>query len=526
MRAPSVDKLARRLAESDPQIYSDARVDAAFDGVARALGAPVTRRRAVALIGAAVAAGSLLRPGRAQAQNCWPGGPKICEQNGRRVCVSNDLACCSNDNCAIACPYPWRVCEAPANCADTASMCTHPDGPGLAQGKTKFCSKRVAVTNGCVDGGTSMSIRGWCCAPTEACGQELDECLCLNPCGDDCCKKGEQCVDLGLLQGKACKPPCPKGFHYEGSSCVCDKGQTCGLRCCPAGQVCDGNTCVKPSESDKLPGLFDSFKNFSDVANQSSATHGGGGRMQRLFVAQASGPEAAALRALAAVNAQGVVAGSAFATRSVDRSFRRKVVAARPARLRMPAGAGLDAESARALEALVAAESKGFALAIASATALARSRGALRARNKRAARKQALAAASFADKAARALRAVPALRAKAAAALKAGGTTEVVTTPEQVLALQTEVRATGLPAELRDALRRLGVRGDQLGSVRDALLLETTGGPALIGPLTDPARTRNLKAIASELARFSKSARRRPIKRTRGMPKRVPPPSR
>jgi hypothetical protein len=60
--------------------------------------------------------------------------------------------------------------------------------------------------------------------------------------------------------------------------------------------------------------------------------------------------------------------------------------------------------------------------------------------------------------------------------------------------------------------------------VRAALLASSTGGgPALIEPLADSARTRNLQSIATELARYSKSARRSPISRSRGRPRRFRP---
>jgi hypothetical protein len=176
--AGAVDRLAVRLASAEPEIYDAGtgrhpRAGSALEGIARALGAPVTRRRAVALIGATVAAGSLLRPRSARAQNCWPGGPKVCEQNGRKVCVAEDLTCCSNDECAIACAYPWRDCESPANCADTERMCRPPHEPT----PLRFCSRRVAVPNGCVEGGFTHSIRGWCCPPCDECGAEFGTCV-------------------------------------------------------------------------------------------------------------------------------------------------------------------------------------------------------------------------------------------------------------------------------------------------------------------------------------------------------------
>jgi hypothetical protein len=177
-RTPLVDRLARRLADAEPEISSSARLETNFDGVARALAPPAPRRRAVMLGGGAIAAGSLLRPGSARAQNCYPGGPKTCEQNGRKVCVPEDLACCSNDQCAIACAYPWRVCESPANCADTEAMCKPPYEPT----PLKYCFQRIAVTNGCVPEGSTQSIRGWCCQPDDECGAEWGTCA---PCPEE-----------------------------------------------------------------------------------------------------------------------------------------------------------------------------------------------------------------------------------------------------------------------------------------------------------------------------------------------------
>jgi hypothetical protein len=368
-----------------------------------------------------------------------------------------------------------------------------------------------------------MSVRGWCCEPNEECGTEFGSCECpaSRKCSDTCCKKDEECVRIGLLAGKTCLEKCPKNFHHDGYDCVCDKGNTCGVRCCPEGTACEGSRCVKPKEPDKLPNLWDAFGNFGDMANQSAGAHGGGPRSQ-LRTAQTKGSVSAALLALAAVNAQGVAAGSAFASSHVDRSS-RKVVAARPKAPQIASGPGLDPSAARALQALLAAEAKGFALTHASARALARARGALARHDSKAARKQVASAAGFAAAAAKALRPVPALRKRALAALRSTGAAEVTVTPDQVLALQAEVRVSGVPQALRDQLRRLGIRGKDLAPVRAGLLASSNGGPTLIEPLADPARTRNLLAITTELARYSKSARRSPIQRTRGKPKRFRP---
>ena len=491
------------------------------DGVARALVTPVSRRRVLAAAGGAVVAASLLRPGRAQA-DCFPGGPKVCPNSkGAKVCVPADLECRSNDNCAIACPYPWRVCGAPAICNDTARMCTvYATQAGFDKAQTQFCSKQVSVTNGCVEAGSSIATRGWCCKPSESCGVDIGDCVCLNvTCGSDCCKKDEECVQLGLLRGQGCLPKCPKHWHHDGPDCVCDTGETCGLVCCGAGKVCSGNSCVSPPPPTKWPSIFDAFKGFGDSVNQAAGSRGGG-QARDAVAAAAATPVGSALQALAAVNAQGLAAGSMFGVADPDGAFRRKVVAARPSVPRIQSGTGLDPRAASALQSLLAAEAQAFALLLAAATAQARALGALRHRDDAAARKQVFAAAAFASNAARALRRVPALRASAVSALTSTGAAEVVVSSSDVAALQAAVHAGGVPADLKAALARLGVTGGALAGVKDGLLTDSVGGPALIAPLADPARTKNIQAMATELAAFARNAKRRPIVRSHGQPRR------
>ena len=89
-----------------------------------------------------------------------------------------------------------------------------------------------------------------------------------------------------------------------------------------------------------------------------------------------------------------------------------------------------------------------------------------------------------------------------------------------VSAFQSTVRAGGVPSDLAARLRRLGVQGVDLGRAKASLLGSSAGGPALIAPLDDPARTRNLRSLASELKTFSRDARRRPITRAHPAPRR------
>ena len=520
-----IDRLARRVAALDTNIARRAASapvpsDSALDGIARAVATPISRRRALLAAGGAVAAASLLRPGRAQA-DCYPGGPQICSNShGAKVCVPSDLACCSNENCAIACPYPWRVCASPAICNDTPRLCRSPHN-GFTSDQTRYCSQTVKVTNGCVDAGFSMNERGWCCLPSEGCGSDFGECVCLSKCGSSCCKTDEECVSLGLFSGKSCLKKCPKGWHHDGVDCVCDVGQTCGLKCCPAGTECINNRCTKPPPPGKLPSLFDAFGNFGDTINQASGV--GGSYARDRAVATAANPVAAALLALAAVNAQGVAAGTVFTDTHADGKYRRKVSVPRVSLPAIGSGAGLSPRAADALRTLLTAEAQGFAYVLACGIALARARGALRHHDTKLARRQVAAAAGFADKAARKLRGVASLRSAAALALRSTGTVEVVVSSTHVFTVQSQVRAHGVPADLRRAVARLGVSSGQLAGVRTALLIDSAGGPVLIAPLTDAKRTQNLTALANELAAFAGHARRNPIARSRPQAKRFIP---
>ena len=179
-------------------------------------------------------------------------------------------------------------------------------------------------------------------------------------------------------------------------------------------------------------------------------------------------------------------------------------------------GPGLDAASAAALNKLVAAEARAYALAAASAKALWRARAA-KAKGQRAlARRQLRASSKFAGQAASALKRVPALRSAAASALTAGGVTEVIATEDQVKAFLAMVKSGALPAPLRSALSALGIRSADLKRLRAGLLNQTVtsgAGPALIDPLKDSAAARDIRLVTAQLSKYAKRARRHPIAR-------------
>ena len=558
----------------------------ALEAIARAVVEPVTRRRAVALIGATVAAGSLLRPGSAQAQNCYPGGTKVCESaNGMKVCVPPDLACCSNDKCAIACPYSWRDCESPGNCADTPRLCSQPGA------NPKFCSKRIPVTNGCVEGGVSMSIRGWCCPADVECGEELDQCkcpesrkcpgvsgeccaedevcvyddygepergidtYCAKPCSHesdircdadhccpddtDCCGKG-CCDDDGLCcqkEGRATTYEwcCPRSYGCGLDTvgvCGCLAAQKCGTECCEQGTTCctevvgpflgqrdpvPGGYCCGPQPT-RLDQLNNEIGRALDVLFNALAPFATASRALPARSAAAPG-SADALVAIGAVSTLAALARESFRASRPDSRYRRPVRVLKPRLAPIAPSPGLDASAARALDTLLAAEARAWALANAAAVARARSLGALRAGNARAARSQAHAFGHFAGGTAKALRKLPRLRRAAAGALQAGGTPEVTLTMGQVRAAQALVRTGGLPADLRARLTQLGVgRADQKRVARILIGAKPRGGPVLVAPLANASK---FGTTARVFARAAARSRNRPIVVSRPRPGRI-----
>ena len=122
------------------------------------------------------------------------------------------------------------------------------------------------------------------------------------------------------------------------------------------------------------------------------------------------------------------------------------------------------------------------------------------------------------DQAAKTLSSIPALRASAVTALRAGGTAEVTITADDVTALQTSMRRSGLPPGLRTQMGRLGVKGADFARARKQMLNlpvspASIAGALLIAPLADDKRTKLLATLPSELTRYAKQARSHPIAR-------------
>jgi surface antigen len=339
-------------------------------------------------------------------------------------------------------------------------------------------------------------------------------------CGETlCCAKGEVCESNFFGSRNACVKKCDDGSDpCKGTCCKGDLVCTSDGCACPSGSVQRGlGKCVPPKEDPGDP-RWNPIRDMLNMMGASSAAHGGSGSRSMLVRPAQSGSPAidSALIAVAAVNGQAAAAALAFGEGKPDRAFRQKVRVARVRPPRVVEGPGLDAASAAALNKLLTAEARAYALAAASAKALWRARAA-KAKGQRAhAKRQLRASSKFAGQAASALKRVPALRSAAASALTAGGVTEVTATEDQVTAFLATVKSGALLAPLRSALSALGVRSTDLKRLRAGLLTQTVtsgSGPALLEPLNDSAGARDLRLVTAQLSKYSKRARRHPIAR-------------
>ncbi len=502
-----------------------------LDALSRALGAPISRRRAFGVVAGAAVAAKMLRPltARAAATCDDPDLPMKCSQaNGnleRFVCAPSGVQCCNTDRCAGACAYTYRDCvnagSATASCNDTPRMCFDPSAPYVAAKQFKFCSITATdppQADTCSD--PHPRVFGWCCPVGSVCVEEGQTCRC----------PGELCEGTGVC--------CPKHHYCDSDGCktYCDSGDTvrqCGNVCCTSNRHCSGGFfpececnaplvacgtgCCDPSTTPQDPGLLDRmFGGWFSTAQQTAGAHGGGHRRSAPAPPEVGATNA--LLVLATMSAQRGAACNAFADGHHDTKFTSAVGASRTSLPVVGGDAALDAGSAKVLTALTAAQAKSSAQIMAAATALARSRGAIARHNRSAARRQLLASARFADAAVKAPKTEATLRARAAAALKAGGVQEINVPGDAIASLQSSVRSGGMPSALAALLAGVGIKGHDLARVRAWMLQKSIdgaylGGPVLVEPLSDAAQTRSDRHVITELQAYARHARRHPLVR-------------
>jgi hypothetical protein len=523
-----IDDLARNLA-----LRSEAR-DIPFERMARAVAAPMSRRRAFQVAAAAgVTSFFTLRTDTAYGQGCPscpqprdpPGFTQFCGHTRGvgclYVCCPENHQCCQTEKVVVCCPAnnecgpivneghtcrckPQYDCGPDANtCCTTDEECFEPRGasnfddlyciPACPEGDYYQCLNE----NG-------QSTEHCCFGPSEEC------------CGDGCCDDDGVCCSSGRTDW--C---CPHAYGCTGTAgvCGCREGQRCGDHCCELGTVCCTiNTANQLNVSccgvRDLDDLLDSIGNFFGAGAGAASGAGASAAAARLPQPAASPGSADALVAIGAVGDLAALAYDTIKNPRPDSAYRRAVKAPRVALRPVVSGPGLDAAAAQALTKMLIAEARAWALIYAVAVARARALGAIKGRNMKAARSQARASAAFAARAGKALRRVPGLRSAALAALQAGGTPEVSVTARAVRSFQNSVRSNGLPADLRARLAQLGLSPAERRRVAKLIVSRQRDARAanvLIEPLADASNQAALRKLAKKLARFAAATRRHPI---------------
>ena len=215
-----------------------------LDEVARSLAQPMPRRRAVRVLGGALASvamsGVVSRSARAAAQqldpcNCTqpPGSPPATRCGLPRGAGCTKVCCVTASNLPKCCQWPG-VDHAFPNSSSYGCINKPNSGPG-------FEAHTIC-----------------CCPANTRCGSPTPGQLpCIpcatgrQPCGHKCCELGKHCANDRLSLccrkgevrcGRVC---CERGSCADpGTSLCCKPGQTrCGRRCCHASQVCSGGSC-------------------------------------------------------------------------------------------------------------------------------------------------------------------------------------------------------------------------------------------------------------------------------------------
>lgn len=420
-----------------------------------------------------------------------------------------------------------RAAEQPPPCSTGGTFCGNVNPLGKVGYNIGCCLGGPGETRTvCCPGipgvvGSLCCPTGYTCGNTSANAKENCKCASRVVCGGTCCKNREYC-QFNLLGSNFCEKRCPNGDEKCIGNC-CTRNEECGFfGCsCKSGFVSAGTgNCVPPREDpgDPSPG-YNPFRNMFNMMGQSAAASGGRSSRRAMFARSDRSSSAAvdaALDALAAVNGQGAAAMLAIRDGKRDPAFRQKVTVARATPPKLSADAVLNSGSAAALNKLLVAEAEAYALIAAMATALWRARAAQAKQNSAAAGSQLRASAAFAGQGVTELKRIQALRTGAARALKAGKVAEVWAFDPAVNAFVAAVRSGGIPASLRTPMGKLGVGSVDLKRLRAGVLDQTVSsavGPALIAPLQDPARAKDLKSLISELSKYAVRARKHPIAR-------------
>jgi hypothetical protein len=207
-----------------------------LDEVARSLAEPMTRGRAIKVLGGALLGAAV--PGLART---GPARASVTQRAGLNFCGPGTTPCPTPPNC---CDSGWYCADKPTHacCYNGTEYCVLPDGDATCCEKGNHCAhgigccgKKAFCGDPCCEHGGSECLcpRGEVChkGSCEVCPHGKHKCgdkQCCNPhkekcCANTCCKKDQGCC------GELC----------------CDKGQQCcnGNICCFKNEECCGDEC-------------------------------------------------------------------------------------------------------------------------------------------------------------------------------------------------------------------------------------------------------------------------------------------
>lgn len=197
-------------------------MDKLIDNVARILGSPMPRRRALALLARSLVAGVVVggTASRLGAQSAPPCGTTT--YNGTTTTASN---CNANVGCPTigACPTNCCIQTISKNCSNQG-------------GSNRRCDLTVTCAPIAAGAACSVTTQSTCCAPPAVTGGSAC-------CNGTCCGAGTTCSN------NVC---CAAGSVGCGGTCCPSPRVCCGVTCCSQGFCCVGGMCT-PSNGAPCP---------------------------------------------------------------------------------------------------------------------------------------------------------------------------------------------------------------------------------------------------------------------------------
>ena len=289
-----------------------APADTRLDGVARALGAPVTRRRAVVLIGATVAAARCSAPGRQEHKPARAATPESLHEGGRTGLRIQRPRVLQQRQLRDRLPLPLASVRVAGQLRRHAWRCAPTrTGPGAdARGSTarsafpsRTAAWRAAHPTPYAGGAATPSSRNAGRSSTPASARTPMRAA------SDCCDQDEECVNLGLSPREGMPEEMPaKGWHHDSDQMqVRLSGRSAASSAVRrARSASTTGACTAPAANQAAGPLRLLWQLLSTRRISPQPPHGGGPQRQSILAAQATGPISTALLAMAAVNAQGV----------------------------------------------------------------------------------------------------------------------------------------------------------------------------------------------------------------------------